>query len=889
MDKPITVASVNGPAVTLICGSPSGNRTPLRCAYLTNGAVLAGFTLTNGTASTDQGPNNGQGGGAYGQSAAATVTNCLLTGNSAAFGGGAYQGTLRNCTLVRNSAASLGGGTYNATLYNCGLALNTAAMGGGASTSTLNNCTVTDNSAQAGGGAYEGALNNCIVYYNQGGNFSGGAVNYCCTTPLPSGGTGNLTLDPQLASAYHLSAASPCRGAGSTNYSSGADLDGEAWANPPSIGCDEYWSGAITGALSASISADYTNLAPGFTVNLTGTILGRASASVWDFGDGTGFSNRLHVSHAWTNGGDHPVVLTAYNADYPAGVSGTLTLRAATQAVFYVALACTNPVAPYADWTTAATDIQSAIDVAVLPGQSVLVSNGLYLTGGRPYGTTTTNRVTIPRAMRVSSVNGPEVTLIQGLRGSGGGLGPTAVRCVYLGHGAVLEGFTLTNGATASNDGGGGVYGAGTDAIVTNCVLTRDYGYLGGAATTCTLNNCILWGNSAYRYGGATYYCNLNNCPLGPNGANINGGGACYGTLNNCILTNNIAEGNGGGSYYSTLNNCILSGNDAENGAGAYYGTLSNCTLVANGAWTTGGGSYQSTLYNCIVYSNYATTALNYYGGSLNYCCTIPSPGPGAGNITNVPLLGGIGFHLQPTSPCINAGRNAYAPSGPDLDGNPRISGGTVDMGAYEFQSPASVLSYAWAQQFGLPTDGSADYTDSDGDGMNNWQEWIAGTDPTNAASALRLQAPAVAPPGLLLRWSSDTNHAYFIQRATSLGGGSSFSVIRTNIPGLPGATSFTDASAPSLPAAFYRVGSGSTNDAAPLSLQPVGMVAGSVTLTWSSVTNRSYSVERATSLGASPAFSLLRSNIAGQSGTTSFTDTNAVSGPPPFYRVRVE
>jgi hypothetical protein len=63
----------------------------------------------------------------------------------------------------------------------------------------------------------------------------------------------------------------------------------------------------------------------------------------------------------------------------------------------------------------------------------------------------------------------------------------------------------------------------------------------------------------------------------------------------------------------------------------------------------------------------------------------------------------------------------------------------------------------------------------------------------------------------------------------------------------------------------------------------------GSATLTWSSVTTRSYSLERATEVGASPAFSLLRSNIAGQAGTTSFTDTNAITGAPRLYRIRVE
>lgn len=88
-------------------------------------------------------------------------------------------------------------------------------------------------------------------------------------------------------------------------------------------------------------------------------------------------------------------------------------------------------------------------------------------------------------------------------------------------------------------------------------------------------------------------------------------------------------------------------------------------------------------------------------------------------------------FRLQPNSPCINAGRYADAPAGSDLDGNPRIAGGTVDIGAYEFQSRQSTISYAWLQQYGLAANGSADFTDPDGDDYNNWQEWRAWTDPT--------------------------------------------------------------------------------------------------------------------------------------------------------------
>jgi hypothetical protein len=169
--------------------------------------------------------------------------------------------------------------------------------------------------------------------------------------------------------------------------------------------------------------------------------------------------------------------------------------------------------------------------------------------------------------------------------------------------------------------------------------------------------------------------------------------------------------------------------------------------------------------------------------------------------------LAGGNLRLQSNSPCINTGLNAFAPPGPDLDGNSRIKGGTVDLGAYEFQSPASIISYAWLQQYNLPTDGSADYADSDGDGLNNWQEWRCGTDPTNALSALRLLAPMTTVTNVTVTWQSVPGVSYFLERSTNVTASAAFTPSATNIPGQFGTTTFMDTNAPRLGPLFYRVG----------------------------------------------------------------------------------
>jgi hypothetical protein len=175
IDKAITVRSVNGPVVTMIRGAfqPGGTNgnEAIRCVWMTNNAVLVGFTLTNGaTRASDYG------GGVWCQSTAAYISNCFILGNAAdAEGGGVLFGSLQFCTLAGN-AASLGGGASGSQLTLCNVTSNRASVGGGVLLGTLALCQLFGNQATTfGGGVSGGTLTNCTLLGNVSGNQGGGA------------------------------------------------------------------------------------------------------------------------------------------------------------------------------------------------------------------------------------------------------------------------------------------------------------------------------------------------------------------------------------------------------------------------------------------------------------------------------------------------------------------------------------------------------------------------------------------------------------------------------------------------------------------------------------------------------------------------------------------
>jgi hypothetical protein len=235
----------------------------------------------------------------------------------------------------------------------------------------------------------------------------------------------------------------------------------------------------------------------------------------------------------------------------------------------------------------------------------------------------------------------------------------------------------------------------------------------------------------------------------------------------------------------------------------ACFGSLNNCTLSGNSATYLYGGAYSCTLLNCILYYNSAPGSANYTSDcTLNYCCAAPLPTSGQGNISTAPLLTS-NLHLQDNSPCINVGNNAYVFGGTDLDGRPRVVGVAVDMGAYENQKPFN----DWLTQYGLPIDGTADYADPDNDGLNNWQEWKAGTNPTNALSLLKMNSVSHGLAGATVTWQSVIGVTYYLQCSTNLFAQPAFTSIQSNLVGQAGSTSYTDTTATNGGPYFYRVG----------------------------------------------------------------------------------
>jgi len=309
--------------------------------------------------------------------------------------------------------------------------------------------------------------------------------------------------------------------------------------------------------------------------------------------------------------------------------------------------------------------------------------------------------------------------------GNGGGMfnsqsSPTLVNCTF------SDGYAYNTGGGAFNSGGSPTF--------TNCEFTENTAGSGGGVCNADSNtviiNCVFGANSAVATattvgqggGMANFYNNsvVVNCTFSDNSAK-HGGGGMVNYLGNLMVTNCTFSSNYGGgmdNYSSSpmITNCIFSGNyctimiNFESSP-----ILTNCTLNGNSTSWTGAGIYnyyysQPTITNCVLWNDgneiwntdYSTVTITY--------SNVEGGWSGEGNIDSEPLFVDPGYwdpngtpadvnddvwiegdyHLMSDSPCIDAGDPNYIaePNETDLDGNPRVICGRIDMGAYEFNPP---------------------------------------------------------------------------------------------------------------------------------------------------------------------------------------------------------
>lgn len=308
-----------------------------------------------------------------------------------------------------------------------------------------------------------------------------------------------------------------------------------------------------------------------------------------------------------------------------------LSARAATHYVVPPETAGATPANPYTSWGTAGTSINDVVKAAMTntPDRLVLVTNGTYYL---------TNMIVITNGLTLRSFHTGSVDVAGTVLN--GNWPNTTNRCFYMSTtaaGAVIDGFTITNGCAAAESlegRGGGIYLS--YGIVTNCVITGNQ--------TPTNGN----GGGVYMGGGATVTCSTISGNLATN-IDCVGGGVYFnsgGVVTNCLISTNRAF-RGGGAYMNAgglLINCTIANNVARpppglGGAGgmggggsvSQPGMILGCTIASNYAYASTGGSGSSAygggvnlgagclMRDCLVAYNVSAT----YGGGLNMAGTV--------------------------------------------------------------------------------------------------------------------------------------------------------------------------------------------------------------------------------------------------------------------------
>jgi predicted outer membrane repeat protein len=623
--------------------------------------VLDGFTITGGNANRP--PGDIYGGGIYADDVGnLTIVNCSLISNSASEnGGGIYciksAPTIENSIIAGNVVNHYGGGIHceaSLQIINSIIAGNSSMYGGAifcfGSSPTVTNCTIVGNFASGYGG---------------GGIYCGNASPTVINTILWNNSPDEIYLKHSSVNVAY------------------SDVQG-GWSGPGNINADPLFVDADGADGVIGTKDDDLRLLP-------------ASPCI-DAGDNSSIPPGVFVDID----GDPRII----NGIVDIGVHEGGTVR--TPKTYYVDMDAPGNN-DGSNWSDAYLCMQDALEI-VQYGDEIRVAKGIYrpdqglrqTSGDRDASFRLKNGVTIKGGYAGFGESDPDSWDIESYKTilSGdlnGNDGPNfsgnfensyhIVACIECDASTAIDGFTITSGNATANYIGGGMINYESSPTVKNCVFSgNSAGQGGGMAnrhSSPTIINCTFRSNSAMYGGGGVYNTDYSD-PI----------------VTGCVFSDNSVTLLGGGGMYSgdsspMVTNCVFTGNLALFGGGMYNVGVSatmvvNCTFTENWASAWGGGMQNEaganpTVTNCILWGD-IPDEIAFAGSATVSYSNVQGAWAGDGNIASDPKFVDPWGRLSSGSPCIDTGSNDAVPSDitTDLDGNPRIINGTVDMGAYE-------------------------------------------------------------------------------------------------------------------------------------------------------------------------------------------------------------
>jgi len=635
---------------TILDAKQAGATVWARAGYTLCG--VDGFTVTGGKGLPT-------GGGFYLDRVSPTVANNLITGNTAGDGGGLYTAdgypTVINNTFIANTAGN-GGAIFAgsaaplARIVNNTIVGNSASFGGGVRISggELRNNIIAFNSSgiSCTNGDVSNVLDSNCVYGNRESDYRG----------LAAAST-DIRVDPLLASGdygdLHIQPTSPCRDRGGDLAASASwvdmDMQPRIQGSHVDIGRDE--SDGTTRAVSPRV----IRVSPDGSDGNDGASWQYPMATV----QGAIDSAAATGAEIWVRSGVYRERITMRPSEYLyGGFRGNETSRS----------------------------------------ERDYKRNETVLDGGRGGSVVTATSVATLGAIDGFTIRNGTGTLVSGERRGGG---------IYCNSSPVIANNTITGN---KSDFGGGIYCPGHTAVITRNRISHNAGTgiaCSGYASHQVTDN-IIESNSGYWGGGihSEYsFCRFERNVISHNSTERYGGGVCASDTGdpvpvyaNNLIANNVAATGGGMCIVQCAplvrNNTIASNTAAVGGGIAMNAASPSITnnIVAfgsSGIYSTGTGP---TLRDNDVFSN----------GEYDYSGVTA----GAGDISSDPLFLApwVGeYHVLANSPCANAGLDSAVPTGStDLQGNPRISGGHVDMGCLEWCALPCPLDRA-SQAKGIP------------------------------------------------------------------------------------------------------------------------------------------------------------------------------------------